>query len=70
MIQAVNAHGTVAVSNARAANDTIIVGWMLAACAPPYSANLRNPEIIPALKVLCAPAREVVPSFLLRAGGE
>lgn len=70
MIQAVNAYGSVAVSDARAANDTIITGWKLAACATPYSAILRNPEIIPALQVLCLPAQEVAPSSLLRAGRE
>lgn len=74
MIQAVNAYGTVAISDARAANDTIIAGWTVAACATPYSAILRNPEIIPALQVLCLPAREVAPSALLapstRAGRE
>ncbi len=70
MIQAVNAYGTVAVSDAKAANDTIITGWTVAACATPYSAILRNPEIIPALQSLCGPTREVAPSSLLRAGRE
>lgn len=70
MIQAVNAYGTVALSDAKAANDTIIAGWTITACATPYSAILRNPEIIPALQFLCAPAREVAPSSLLRAGRE
>ena len=70
MIQAVNAYGTVAVSDAKATNDTIIAGWTIAACATPYSAILRNPEIIPALQSLCVPAREVAPSSLLRPGRE
>ncbi len=70
MIQAVNAYGTIAVQDAKAANDTVIAGWTIAACATPYSAILRNPEIIPALQSLCGPAREVLPSSLLRAGRE
>lgn len=70
MIQAINAYGTVAVSDARATNDTIIVGWTIAACATPYSAILRNPEIIPALQSLCTSGREVAPSSLLRPGRE
>lgn len=53
MIQAVNAYGAVAVTDARAANDTVIAGWTLTACATPVSAAIRNPEIIPALKALC-----------------
>jgi uncharacterized protein YceK len=64
LIQAVNAYGTIAVTDARAANDTMIAGWTLAACATPVSAALRNPQIIEALKVLCMPMSEVAPSRL------
>ncbi len=65
MIQAVNAYGTVAVSDAKAANDTLIAGWTVAACATPISAALRNPQIIPAIKLLCFPAGDVAPTELL-----
>jgi uncharacterized protein YceK len=64
LIQAVNAYGTVAVADARAANDTVIAGWTIAACATPVSAALRNPQIIEALKVLCMPMTDVPASRL------
>jgi uncharacterized protein YceK len=64
LIQAVNAYGTIAVTDARAANDTMIAGWTLAACATPVSAVLRNPQIIDALRVLCMPMSDVAPSRL------
>ena len=64
LIQAVNAYGTIAVTDAKAANDTVIAGWTLAACATPVSAALRNPQIIEALKVLCMPMADVPASRL------
>jgi uncharacterized protein YceK len=64
LIQAVNAYGTIAVTDARAANDTMIAGWTLAACATPVSAALRNPQIIEALRVLCMPMADVAPARL------
>ncbi|MES2320171.1 MAG: hypothetical protein V4631_22060 [Pseudomonadota bacterium] len=67
MIQAVNAYGAVAVSDARAANDTVIAGWTLAACATPISAALRNPQIIPALRALCLPPAGAEAGTLLDA---
>lgn len=63
--QAVTAYSAVAVENARQTNDNLIAGWTITACATPISAALRNPQIIPALRALCMPAREVAPSFLL-----
>lgn len=45
------------------ANDTAIAAWKRAGCAFPLSAIQRNPEIIPALNVLCkgsAQASDVV----------
>lgn len=63
--QAVGAYGAVAIDNAKAANDTLIAGWTAAACATPVSAALRNPQIVPALRALCLPALEPLPSSLL-----
>lgn len=62
---AVNAYGTVAVDNAKAANDTAISAWMVAGCAMPLSAIMRNPHIIPALRAICMPQTDIVPSELL-----
>jgi hypothetical protein len=69
LINAVNAYGTVAIENGRAANDTLIAGWTVAACATPISAALRNPQVIPALRVLCMPVQTVAPVELLDALG-
>lgn len=51
--QAVQAYGSIAVTNAKAANDTLIDGYKIGVCALPLSAILRNPEIIPAVRSLC-----------------
>lgn len=72
--QGVAAYGASAVTNARVVNDNVIAGWTVLACATPVSAALRNPQIIPALKVLCLPAGDLSPAALLdpaaRAGRE
>ena len=62
---AVNAYGTVAVDNAKAANDAAISAWVVAGCAMPLSAIMRNPQIIPALRAICMPQTDIVPSELL-----
>lgn len=67
MNQAVNAYGTIAIDNAQHANDTIIASWSVAACATPLSAIMRNPQIIPALRLLCLPAGDVSAGSLLDA---
>ena len=67
LINAVNAYGAVAIDNGRAANDAVIGGWTVAACATPISAALRNPQVIPALRALCMPAPTVAPLDLLDA---
>lgn len=36
-------------------NDRAIAAWKTAGCAFPLSAIQRNPEIIPALNILCKP---------------
>lgn len=54
--QAVTGYESAALAGAKASNDNIIQVWKVAACATPFSAAVRNPEIIPALKALCLPA--------------
>lgn len=51
--QAINGYEAVAAVSLRAAEDNNISVWTFNACATPYSAALRNPQIIPALRVLC-----------------
>lgn len=63
--QGVSAFGVAAVDSAKTANDQAIFVWSTAACATPISAALRNPQVIPALRVLCMPTTEVVASSLL-----
>jgi uncharacterized protein YceK len=53
--QAVQAYGSVAVTGARAANDTVIEAQKVSFCALPYSALQRHPEIQPAVQTLCGP---------------
>ena len=55
MQQAINAGEASALVSAKAANDNIIDLWVTAACATPFSAAVRNPQVIPALRVLCIP---------------
>ncbi|MES2048836.1 MAG: hypothetical protein V4447_10575 [Pseudomonadota bacterium] len=38
-----------------ATNDNAIRVWSSLACGTPFSAAIRNPQIIPALKALCLP---------------
>ena len=52
---AIDAYGAVAVSSARAANDTIIEAQKVSFCGLPYSALQRHPEITPAVQTLCGP---------------
>jgi uncharacterized protein YceK len=51
--QAVQAYGSVAVTSAKAANDTAIEAYKVALCATPVSAVRRHPELVPAIKSLC-----------------
>lgn len=55
MQQAVNAYGGAAISSAQQANDSYALAWAAAACGTTVGAAFRNPQVIPALKVLCAP---------------
>lgn len=56
MQQALTGYESAAVAGAKASNDNLIAIWSTAACATPFSAAVRNPQIIPALKALCLPA--------------
>ncbi|RFP32407.1 hypothetical protein [Duganella sp. BJB476] len=53
--QAVNGYESAAGVSLRAAQDNAIAVWTFAGCATPYSAVLRNPQILPALRALCGP---------------
>jgi uncharacterized protein YceK len=53
--QAVQAYGSVAVTGARTANDTVIEAQKVSFCGLPYSAVQRHAEIQPALVSLCGP---------------
>jgi len=54
--QAVSGFGAAALVSIRAAEDENIKVWTANACGTPYSAAVRNSQIIPALKVLCTPS--------------
>lgn len=51
--QAVQAYGSVAVTNAKAVDDTVIEAHKIAFCGLPLSAITRHPEIIPAIRLMC-----------------
>lgn len=53
--QAVDAYGGAAIASAQHANDSYAKAWMAAACGTSVGAAMRNPESIPALKLLCVP---------------
>lgn len=55
MQQAANAYGGAVISSAQQANDSYALAWSAAACGITVGAAFRNPILIPALKVLCAP---------------
>ena len=52
----------------RAAEDNNFAMWSANACGSPYSAAIRNPQIVPALRALCLPGGNATdPSLLLDA---
>lgn len=53
--QALTGYEASAIQGIKAADDRHIGLWTVAACATPYSAAIRNPQVIPALKALCLP---------------
>lgn len=65
--QAVQAYGSVAVTNARATNDTLIEAYKVGLCALPLSAIARHPEIVPAIRTLCLRNNDPVAAELLDA---
>lgn len=65
--QAVDVYGGIAVTNARAANDTLIQGYKVGLCALPLSAIARHPEIVPAVRSLCLNPADPVSAELLDA---
>lgn len=54
--QAITGAASAAAVSARAAEDQNIQMWVFNACATPYSAALRNPQVIPAMRALCGPS--------------
>lgn len=58
--QAIN--GYAAAVSARQAEDENIRIWTADACATPYSAAIRNPQVIPALRDLCGSLIPPLPS--------
>ena len=65
MQQAINSYSGVAISSAQQANDAYAQAWSSAACGTTVGAAMRNPKIIPALKLLCMPHADVDPKTLL-----
>lgn len=58
--QAIQGYGTVAVTGAHAAADTVVQAQKVALCDLPYSAIQRHPEINPAVESLCGPLTTTV----------
>ncbi|MBV8656639.1 MAG: hypothetical protein JO142_02330 [Burkholderiales bacterium] len=54
--QALSAYESAAVAGVQGADDNYIKGWSNSACATPFGATVRHPEIVPALKDLCVPS--------------
>jgi hypothetical protein len=65
--QAVDLYGGIAVSNVKAANDSLVEGYKVGICALPLSAITRHPEIIPAVRSLCIAPGDKVAGELLDA---
>lgn len=65
--QAVQAYGSVAVTNARAANDTLVEAYKVGLCALPLSTIARHPEIVPAVRSLCLHPGDVITEQILAA---
>lgn len=53
--QALNGFESASLVSIKSADDNVINLWSTAACATPLSAIIRNPQIIPALDMLCIP---------------
>jgi uncharacterized protein YceK len=53
--QAVQAYGSVAVTGAHAAADTVVQAQKVTICDLPYSAVQRDPQMAAVVSVLCGP---------------
>lgn len=65
--QAVQAYGSVAVTGARAASDTLIEAQKVSLCGLPLSAIARHPEVVPAVRSLCLAPGDKTSADLLDA---
>jgi hypothetical protein len=66
--QGINAGEVSALVSIRAAEDNNISLWRLNACGTPFSAAIRNPDIVQGLMALCLPAGNASnPANLLNA---
>lgn len=63
--QALNGYESAAAVSLDATNDNVVKVWKYQACATPFSAVIRNPEVVPALRALCVPAGVSTPVVLL-----
>ncbi len=54
--QAITGYESAAIKGIQAAEDNNVRMWTANACGTPFSAAIRNPSIVPALKALCLPA--------------
>ena len=63
--QAIGAAEASAVVSVRAAEDNNIKVWAANACGTPFSAAIRNPQIVPALRALCLPAGDQASPVML-----
>jgi hypothetical protein len=63
-----NGYEQKAIAAVKSAEDNNIKMWTANACGTPFSAAIRNPEIVPALRELCLPGGDRSnPSSLLDA---
>lgn len=63
--QSVTAVGASAVVSVQLADDNALKALTIGLCATPFSAAVRNPQIVPALKALCLPSGSVTPATVL-----
>lgn len=69
--QAVTGYESAAIKGVQSAEDNNIAMWTVNACGTPFSAAIRHPEVVSALKALCLPSGSASnPSTLLDAAQE
>jgi PBP1b-binding outer membrane lipoprotein LpoB len=54
--QTVTGYESAVLKGVQAVEDNNIAVWATNACGTPFSAAIRHPEVVPALRVLCLPA--------------